>query len=355
MSNPSNSENRHPQTVMSAVSSHLPRPVIRGESLRPDEVPEGTFSVKTLKDGRHIFIAEPAPRIGTISNAAFTDWLSCTFPLEENSECIGRFIRSLGDVLGSQFGSMKERNRGLDGFRRSFLIGDSEALFAIGGQKGRAYLVMSGFACGLVEETKWPHLRALLDQRYQARVTRWDGAVDDFDGSHDIAWAIAQYHEGGFTTGGNKPKTKQAGDWVDSGDDGRTIYFGSRKNGKILRVYEKGKQLGNYLSNWVRWEIEFHNKDRHIPWDVVELPGPYVAGAFPCMGWINDNGPSCKIRTSKTAHRISYDRIVDIARTGYGCLIREMVEREGSAEAVIAKLSRPGTQRCLNVPLPDSQ
>ncbi len=48
-----------------------------------------------------------------------------------------------------------------------------------------------------------------------------------------------------------------------------------------MRIYEKGKQLGDPESPWVRWELELHNTDREIPFDVLLQPGRYVAGAYP--------------------------------------------------------------------------
>lgn len=51
--------------------------------------------------------------------------------------------------------------------------------------------------------------------------------------------------------------------WAQRAPDGRgrTFYVGRRENGKLLRVYEKGKQLGAENSPWVRIELELHNKD----------------------------------------------------------------------------------------------
>ena len=54
-----------------------------------------------------------------------------------------------------------------------------------------------------------------------------------------------------------------------------------------MRVYEKGKQLGDTSSPWVRWELELHNRDRIIPWDVLLEPGKYLAAAYPCMDWVS--------------------------------------------------------------------
>ena len=56
-------------------------------------------------------------------------------------------------------------------------------------------------------------------------------------------------------------------------------YLRKTENGKLMRIYEKGKQLGDATSPWVRWELELHNKSRVIPFDVLTAPGQYVAGA----------------------------------------------------------------------------
>ncbi len=46
---------------------------------------------------------------------------------------------------------------------------------------------------------------------------------------------------------------------------GRTLYIGKRENGKMLRIYEKGKHLGNPVSSWVSVELELKGKNRIIP------------------------------------------------------------------------------------------
>ena len=49
----------------------------------------------------------------------------------------------------------------------------------------------------------------------------------------------------------------QAGDWAREGVAGRTLYLGSVKSPLLLRVYEKGKQLGpEYSPDWVRVELQ---------------------------------------------------------------------------------------------------
>ena len=58
-------------------------------------------------------------------------------------------------------------------------------------------------------------------------------------------------------------------------------------NGKMLRIYEKGKQLGDSESPWVRVEAELRNKSRVIPWDALTRPGSYLAGAYPCLAYLS--------------------------------------------------------------------
>ena len=41
---------------------------------------------------------------------------------------------------------------------------------------------------------------------------------------------------------------------------------------KLLRAYEKGKQLGDKNSEWVRLEVELKAKHTHIPFDAVINP-----------------------------------------------------------------------------------
>jgi len=113
-----------------------------------------------------------------------------------------------------------------------------------------------------------------------------------------------------------------------------------------VRIYEKGKQLGDPSSPWVRWEVELHAKDRVIPWDVLLHPGEYVAGAYPCMSWVSER--AFRIRTIKEQDRISYGRLKKVASIAYGALFNVMLEREGSADKVVALLKRQAIPKRLS-------
>jgi phage replication initiation protein len=240
--------------------------------------------------------------------------------------------------LGEAFGALQERKGGLHGYQKSFTIGQTGGLLAFGGQRGTALVSLPGSACALI--TDWESCYHLFHDILKARITRWDGAVDVFDGMPSVDDAVQFYKSGQFNAGGNKPSCSQHGNWLEPDDSGRTFYIGKRKNGKLLRVYEKGKQLGDSSSPWVRWELELHNRDRIIPWEVILEPGKYLAASYACMGWVSEIQE--RIRTTRQTATLSYRHLTHYARQAYGPLINVMLEVEGSPEKVIEQLIRSG-------------
>ncbi len=292
----------------------------------------------------------PTYREESHSQAAFTDWIACTFPMREDAASIKDLSEYLGVAFGKQFGTFIERNHGFMGWKRSFDIGDTSAKFAIGGQNRRGYLGFDGDACNLISRESWHPFIYLMTEVYQGKITRWDGAYDDFKGIHCVDWALNQYDNGGFNTKGRKPKVGQSGDWHTGKDkDGRTLYIGRRQNGRFLRVYEKGKQLGNPESKWNRWEAELKAKDLFIPFDVLLHPGKYVAGAYPCMSWIH--GETSRIKTHKEKEKIELEAIIRACKNSYGKLIYTL-NKEHGANQTIRMLGRRGTPDRLKSPAP---
>lgn len=166
--------------------------------------------------------------------------------MTQDPEQLQQFFSVMRNILGINFSRVLERGHGHNGWKRSYEFTGTNAVFAIGGQRGTAFLQLPGQACAIISEEKWKLLVWFLVEVLSAKITRWDGAVDDYAGKHCIDWAVDQFHEGNFSTGGNKPSVKQAGDWLTGADlKGRTLYIGRRENGKLLRVYEKGKQMGD--------------------------------------------------------------------------------------------------------------
>lgn len=309
-----------PLAAGAAAAEPSPRTVIREESL----IGESPGS-----DGKPL--------------GAFTDFLNVTFRLPEWKDPAAGFFYRLTEVVGSAFGIMEDQKRGLHGYEQSYRFERGGVRFAFGGQSNTALLSIPGEGCAFVKD--WDHLVELCERELQARITRWDGATDDFEGVHSVDDAVALYLAGAFNGGGRKPAYDQRGSWIVPDGAGRTFYVGKRRNGKLLRVYEKGKQLGAKESPWTRWEVELHNIDRVIPWEVISEPARFIAGAYPALSWVSNSGS--RIPTLRRTDGISYERIVFYARVAYGRLIDTMLHRDQSAEDVVRQLRREGVPERL--------
>lgn len=320
-----------------------PRLVTRGESLETDPNGGERWDLRIRGNSLHA-VAIPLPRADANPSAAITDFLNFTFPYSASHSGIPDFLQRLSQRTGACLGGLTDRERGLNGYRHSFAFDHGVAMFAFGGQKGTALLSLPGQACALIPD--WSEVVALLTE-LKARITRWDGAVDDYAGEHSVDHAVSVYLGGGFNAGGNKPSCSVAGNWIDHDRKGRTFYVGKSENGKLMRIYEKGKQLGDPLSPWVRWELELHNKDREIPFDVLLSPGKYVAGAYPCMAWVQED--ASRIRTTQKAGSISYAHLCHYASVAYGSLLNIMEKVEGSREAAFERLVRGGVPSRLEL------
>lgn len=236
-----------------------------------------------------------------------------------------------------------EERRGCFGFKFSKRFGKGAGLVAWGGrsQRDRVYFSIQGKGCSLV--TEWENLAAWLATN-RAVIKRVDVAYDDFAGeSVSIAWARAQFKLNGFNAGGRTPRHRVFGDWEDgeASTAGRTFGVGSRESGKYCRIYEKGKQLGDRESRWTRVEVEWRGQDRLIPPDVLTRPGSYLAGAYPCLAWLNVE--QSRIKTVSNAASIGFEAAIEHARQQTGKLVNVMLHHFGGDPfEVVARLRRDG-------------
>lgn len=181
---------------------------------------------------------------------------------------------------------------------------------------------------------------------------RWDGAVDDYLGEHSVDDAVRLYDAGALNAGGRKPSHDCKGAWHRPDGRGRTFYVGRRANGKMLRVYEKGMQLGLPWHPWVRWELELHNKSRVIPFDALLEPGRYFVGAFPkALAWVQRD--MSRIATIQKSTQLSYEHLVKAGSVAYGALINVMRQAGLTGDEIVERLVRPGAPRRLKHPLLD--
>lgn len=339
-----------PQTSSILESANAPRLVTRGESLETHEVKneEGESFVIVIKNGRPKLISIPQPLIDGNPSAAIVDYLNCTFQFNSQYP-LNDFFHQLLNILGAAFAPAVDRGIGKYGYKHSFTLGNSKALFAYGGNGGTGFLSFSGEACHQIKD--WKLLVNYLENTLKARITRWDGAYDDFEGVKSVNVALEMYQSGLFTNGGRKPLMDQRGNWIEPDGRGRTLYIGSSDNGKLTRIYEKGMQLGIPYHPWVRWETQLGNRDRDIPWEAVLEPGKYLAGCYPnAMGWIS--AEQSRIKTLQKTAQIGYQALTHWGSVAYGKHINAMMQREGEdAVRVIEMLRRGGFPSRLNLPM----
>ena len=337
-----------PQISTILESADAPRLVTRGESIEVYEVKneDGERFIIVSKNGRPKLINIPQPKIDGAANAAIVDYLNCTFQFN-NKTSLNDFFHRLLTVLGSAFAPAIDRGMGKYGYQHSFSLGNSKGLFAYGGNGGTGFLSFSGESCHQIPN--WTLLVNYLEIDLNARITRWDGAYDDFEGINSVDDALKMYQEGLFNNGGRNPLMDQRGNWVQPDGRGRTLYIGSSDNGKLTRVYEKGMQLGIPFHPWVRWETQLGNRDREIPWEAVLEPGKYLAGSYPkAMGWISSE--QSRIKTLQKTASLGYESLNHWASIAYGKHINVMLQKEGSAEKVVEKLIRAGLPKRLSLP-----
>lgn len=236
-----------------------------------------------------------------------------------------------------------EQRRGMFGFRCSARLGDGAGVIAWGGesQRGRVYVSLMGKGCGMVFD--WQGLASWLEE-HRAKLKRVDLAHDDFQGQQvSIDWAVEQYRADGFNAGGRRPAHETVGDWLAGNEarKGRTLYIGNRTSGKLCRIYEKGKQLGDPESGWVRVEVEWRDQDRFIPYDALTHPGHYLAGAYPCLAFLSEE--QSRIKTIAKGACIAFDRAIENAKQHCGKLVNLALEVFGGDYAeVVDRLRRPG-------------
>ena len=226
-----------------------------------------------------------------------------------------------------------------NGYARCFEVllvsgGDCPALGWLGvsdrgdNMRGRWCLHLTGAACSLLLPGAFLSLSIDLE-RLNGKITRIDLAVDDLTGEHSLQIAMEQYAMGDFTLGGRPPKFKHI-----CSSDGDTFYVGRRGSGKHYRCYQKGRQLGDESSPWVRHEVEFHAQNRVLPLAMLASPLEYFKGAYPdIFDWIA--GSATMIDTSRAKHKIIFSAAMLFAKRQVGRLVRYCKDVVGYDESRI--------------------
>lgn len=278
--------------------------------------------------------------------SVLVDWCSVVFPgtaVGPQGDFLGR-VRRLFDGTVTEF---RSRAGGLHGYRYSIASDAGGVLIAWGGNADTVFLQLPGDACARVDD--WHVFRAFIES-HAGHLTRVDLAFDDLDGEHSVDQAVELYQAGlfGFRQG-RPPRVSQAGNWITPDGHGRTLYVGRSANGKMLRCYEKGRQLGDPASPWVRWEVQFANRDRELPIDMLTDPAPYLRAAYPALAFVPAEGMT-RIATRRAQERISVEKLTRHAREGYGQLFDHLVRSGIDAVELVERVRRDGLPQRLLAP-----
>ena len=224
--------------------------------------------------------------------------------------------------------------------------GHSCGFLATGGNNDTIQIYINGDGCAVIRDWREFHKRC---KELDVRITRIDLAHDDYKGKHNIKTAVAMFKAGKFASGGRMPKCSQAGNWIMEDGLGKTFYVGSRKSGKLLRVYDKGKEQGDPKSNWVRWEVELKRDKIDIPLEAIIFPTRYFTGSYRnAFDWIN--GERTYMQTIAKKAKIRLDAAIGNAKNQYGKLINALSELGYSSEQIVRKLVREGIPYRLMMP-----
>lgn len=294
----------------SAQRTEVTPSVIRGES------PTGQVLIDTVSMSMPIRAVEMI--VGTVSGWTLTQ-----------EQQVAAFQKFLNFLFGESVFEVPEKIKGGRNFFDHSLPFDNNGGFIAwgGNNKVRDYdgetqreveerlqVYITGDGCMRVPD--WNRVAKKLE-KLEARLTRLDIAFDSHDGAYTVDDCKNWWLDGLFNGQGRPPKSKFIDDM--GSKEGRTFYVGKRENGKMLRCYEKGKQLGDPNSPWVRFECELHANDRVIPISALCNPAAYLAGCYRALEFISSVIE--RIKTARLKLDIQFAKLMRIARTQYGKLL----------------------------------
>lgn len=208
-----------------------------------------------------------------------------------------KISETLFTLLG--FGIFEQKN-GLNGYKYSFRLGTETANYgvvAFGGrnQHDSIMIYLYGEGCTAALDGWETHLYNWIQVFAPFAVFTRVDLAHDFENTDGVEFtpemAKQAWINGGFTQRYTRPNSREHGsDWNNERypelgktyeRTGKTFYVGSPESSRLVRVYDKGCELGDKTSPLVRFELQFRNRDYIIPHDILVKPGEYLTGAYP--------------------------------------------------------------------------
>ncbi|WP_343730456.1 replication initiation factor domain-containing protein [Duganella sp.] len=256
--------------------------------------------------------------------------------LVTDEQIIEEASRQFEKIFG--FGIATKRDRGMNFYRDSWVLGDDMGFVCFGGQRSTMLVTLSGQGCQNALVGWEGRLFDFLTQvAVRPSISRIDLAHDDFEGAYlSVDWADAQWDSGGFTftKGGRPPEPQQLGSWKRPSGKGRTFTVGQRSSSKFCRFYEKGKKEGDKASLWCRCEVEFKNTSMVILPEVLLNPSQYFCGAYPCFAEFAQVDTPKRMEIKKKTAQITVAACIEVTKHQFGKYLRVFRELYGDKEAL---------------------
>lgn len=286
----------------------VPDPGAFSQGLTPP--PAGGETLLSVYEANPSEARPPCSNTGVNQVAALVDYASVSTPLASLSDSCGpvsallprteadlrnatesvRFqVRNLAQILfnrvfpGTAIEARPFAKKGFLGYVYSATlhvegVEGQVGMIACGGNGNTLHISLTGAGCAWIRDW-YPVAENLAALR--SVITRADLAVDDVKGEFLTVQRVARAARNGeFKGKGAAPCMRLIDDLGTR--KGKTLYVGS-KGSKELCCYEKGMQLGDKNSKWVRAEVRLWSKNRAIPYDALTNPGAYVRGEYPAL------------------------------------------------------------------------
>lgn len=256
---------------------------------------------------------------------------------EDSGEILFDYVEFITWFIRRLFGpvAMIDPGRGILCYSHRFDI-PGVGLVAWGGNNDTILFQFSGEGCAAVADWGW--LADVCDDM-EATITRIDLAHDDYEAETiSIAWALDQYAKSGFKPSRGMSPDSQHLDDMGSGK-GSTVYVGSRLSGKLCRIYEKGKQLGDPSSRWTRFEVEWRKGHRDLSSDMLRDPSAFLAGSYPCAAVLGSR--HCQVKTRAFSLAATVQKAKEHSMKQAGGFVRAMLDLGHSASEVVAMIVKP--------------
>lgn len=126
--------------------------------------------------------------------------------------------------------------------------------------------------------------------------------------------------------------------------------MGSCHSDKRLRIYTKGRALGDPMSPWIRSELVLkHSKRFILPLEILTHSTPYLAAAYSTTDkagpfqFLTDSEPSSRLKTASQTIQISLAHQIRYGKRAVGKLVTTLKTLGYSDSTIVGILSSSGT------------